>query len=148
MWKIDGVTGVISLFANIQQDGKDNAGPGLGAITYDPATKQLFVSDLETGLIHRLDLDGNDHGTFDHGTAGRAKAELEPVAYDAASRMSIESPKFDIENPSTWGFTDKRREVFAVAVQAGRLYYSVAADPEIWSVGLNRGRQLCRRCAA
>ena len=137
VWKIDGVTGLISLFANIKHDGKDNAGPGLGAITYDPATKQLFVSDLETGLIHRLSLDGSDLGTFDHGTAGRPKDELEPVPYDAASRMSIESPKFDIETPSTWGFADKRRAVFAVAVQDERLYYSTEDGPQVWSVGLN-----------
>ncbi len=103
VWKIDGVTGLISLFANIKHDGKDNAGPGLGAIAYDPATKQLFVSDLETGLIHRLGLDGDDRGTFDHGTAGRPKDELEPVSYDAAKRMSIESPKFDIENSGDLG---------------------------------------------
>ena len=137
VWKIDGVTGLISLFANIKHDGKDNAGPGLGAITYDPVTKQLFVSDLETGLIHRLGLDGSDLGTFDHGTAGRPKDELEPVPYDAAWRMSIESPKFDIENPSTWGFADKRRAVFAVAVQDERLYYSTDEGPQVWSVGLN-----------
>ena len=137
VWKIDGVTGLISLFANIKHDGKDNAGPGLGAITYDPVTKQLFVSDLETGLIHRLDLDGSDLGTFDHGTSGRPKDELEPAPYDAASRMSIESPKFDIETPSTWGFADKRRAVFAVAVQDERLYYSTEEGPQVWSVGLN-----------
>jgi hypothetical protein len=137
VWKIDGVTGLISLFANIKHDGKDNAGPGLGAITYDPVTKQLFVSDLETGLIHRLGLDGDDRGTFDHGTAGRPKDELEPVPYDATRRMNIESPKFDIENPSTWGVADKRRMVFAVAVHDGRLYYSTAEGPDIWSVGLN-----------
>jgi hypothetical protein len=130
VWKIDGATGIVSLFANITQDGKDNAGPGLGAIAYDPATKQFFVSDLETGLIHRLGLDGSDLGTFDHGTAGRAKAGLDPVAYDAASRMSIESPKFDIENPASWGFADKRRAVFAVAVQDQRLYYSTDDGPE------------------
>jgi len=137
VWKIDGATGFVSLLANIKHDGKDNAGPGLGAIAYDPATHQLFVSDLETGLIHRLGLDGGDRGTFDHGTAGRAKAGLEPVAYDAAQRMSIESPAFDIENPATWGFADKRRGVFAVAVQDERLYYSTTEGPQIWSVGLN-----------
>ena len=137
VWKIDGTTGVVSLLANIKHDGKDNAGPGLGDIAYDPATQQLFVSDIETGLIHRLGLDGGDRGTFDHGTAGRAKDGLEPVAYDAAGRMSIESPEFDIENPSTWGFADKRRMAFAVAAQDDRLYYSTAEGPQIWSVGLN-----------
>ena len=137
VWKIDGTTGIVSLFANIKQDGKDNAGPGLGAITYDPATKQFFVSDLETGLIHRLGLDGSDLGTFDHGTAGRPKDELEPVAYDASATHEHREPEFDIENPATWGFADKRRGVFAVAVQDERVYYSADEGPEIWSVGLN-----------
>ncbi len=136
VWKIDGVTGAISLFANIQHDGKDNAGPGLGDIAYDPTTHQLFVSDLETGLIHRLDMDGNDLGTFDHGVTARPTDDLEPVAYDGARRMNIESPGFDIEKPSTWGFADKARMVFAVAVQNGRLYYS-AEGPQIWSVGID-----------
>ena len=135
VWKIDGTTGAISLFTSIKNDGKDNAGPGLGDIAYDPVTHQLFVSDLETGLIHRLGLDGSDLGTFDHGTAGRLKAGLDALAYDDGRRMNIENPSFDIENPASWGFADKRRMVFAVAVQNGRLYYSVA--PQIWSVGLN-----------
>ncbi|HXG78386.1 MAG TPA: hypothetical protein VNJ31_03475 [Methyloceanibacter sp.] len=137
VWKIDGVTGVISLFANIKHDGKDNAGPGLGDIAYDPVTHQFFVSDLETGLIHRLGLDGSDLGVFDHGLAGRPKAGLDAVAYDASRRMNIESPSFDVEKPVSWGFADKRRMVFAVAVQEGRLYYSVAEPLQIWSVGLN-----------
>jgi len=136
VWRIDGKTGVVSLFANVTHDGKDNAGPGLGAITYDPKTEQFFVSDLETGLIHRLNLDGKDLGTFDHGTAGRPKDELEAVAYDPARRMSIESPDFNVEDPKSWGFAAEGRSVFAVAVQDGRLYYSAAEGPQIWSVGL------------
>ncbi len=137
IWKIDGTTGAISLFADITHDGKDNAGPGLGGIAYDPGTSQLFVTDLETGLIHRLGLDGRDRGTFDHGTTGRAAAGLEAIAYDAADRMSIDSPRFNIEEPFTWGFADARRRVFAVAVEGKRLYYSVAKPLQIWSVGLN-----------
>ena len=137
VWKIDGVTGIVSLFANIAHDGKDNAGPGLGAIAYDSATQQLFVSDIETGLIHRLGLDGSDRGTFDHGTTARAKGGLAPVPYDAARRMSIENPAFNIEDPASWGFAARGRSVFAVAVQDGRLYYSAAEGPQIWSVGIN-----------
>ncbi|KAB2910850.1 MAG: hypothetical protein K8F92_19005 [Hyphomicrobium sp.] len=136
VWRIDGATGVVSLFANIKHDGKDNAGPGLGAIAYDPRTSQLFVSDLGTGLIHRLGADGSDRGTFDHGTAGRPKGGLDSVAYDDAKRMNIESPKFSVEDAASWGFTDKRRRVFAVAVQGERLYYSVAEGPQVWSVGI------------
>jgi hypothetical protein len=137
VWKIDGTTGAVSLFANIKRDGQDNAGTGLGAIAYDPGTKQLFVSDLETGLIHRLGLDGSDLETFDHGTSGRPKAGLDAVAYDPTKRMNVESPAFDIENPATWGFADKRRRVFGIAVQGARLYYSVAEGPQIWSVGID-----------
>ena len=51
--------------------------------------------------------------------------------------MGIERPEFNVEEPSTWGFADARRRVFAVAVQDGRVYYSVAKPVQIWSVGLN-----------
>ena len=137
VWKINGATGAVSLFANLGYDGKDNAGPGLGAAAYDPVSDQLFVTDLEFGLIHRLGLDGSDRGSFDHGTTGRAGAGLEAITYDAARRMGIERPEFNVEDPSTWGYADARRRVFAVAVQDGRVYYSVAKPLQIWSVGLN-----------
>ncbi|MFA6139734.1 MAG: hypothetical protein WC684_03345 [Hyphomicrobium sp.] len=137
VWKIDGVSGAISLFANLKFDGKDNAGPGLGNVAYDPVTKQLFVTDLEFGLIHRLGIDGSIRGSFDHGIAARSKVGLEPITYDAARRMGIERPEFNVEEPSTWGFADARRRVFAVAVQDGRVYYSVGKPVQIWSVGLN-----------
>lgn len=137
VWKINGVTGAVSLFASLGYDGKDNAGPGLGNIAYDPVTDQLFVTDLEFGLIHRLGLDGSQRESFDHGTTARARAGLEPIPYDAARRMGIERPEFDVEEPSTWGFADARRRVFAVTVEGGRVYYSVAKPLQIWSVGLN-----------
>ncbi|HEY8247018.1 MAG TPA: hypothetical protein VIG38_07025 [Hyphomicrobium sp.] len=137
VWKIDGTSGAISLFANIRHDDKDNAGPGLGNVAYDAATSQLFVTDLEFGLIHRLGLDGSLRGSFDHGTTGRAGAGLEAIPYDASRRTNIERPEFNVEDPFTWGFADARRRVFAVTVQSGRVYYSVAKPLQIWSVGLN-----------
>ncbi len=137
VWKIDGMSGAISLFANLKYDGKDNAGPGLGTITYDPVSDQLFVADLEFGLIHRLGTDGSQRDIFDHGTTGRAAAGLDAVPYDAARRMGIERPEFNVEEPSTWGLADARRRVFALAVQDGRVYYSVAKPLQVWSVGLN-----------
>jgi hypothetical protein len=136
VWKIDGRTGKASLFASLAYNDKDNAGPGLGAIAYDSASEQLFVTDLEFGLIHRLGLDGSVRGSFDHGTSGRPNADLEPIAYDAARRMGIERPEFNVEEPSTWGFADARRRVFAVTVDDGRVYYSVAKPAQVWSVGL------------
>ncbi len=136
IYRIDGTTGAVSLFATVRHGGRDNAGPGLGNIAFDAKTQQLFVSDLETGLIHRFTLDGKEAGTFDHGEAGRRAQGLDAVAYDAARRMNIESPAFDSEDPATWGFADERRRVFGLSVNRGRLYYAVAEGPAVWSVSL------------
>ena len=73
IYKIDGATGKASLFATIKLDDRDNAGPALGNITFDAKTRQLFVSDLETGMIHRLTLDGKERDVFDHGSSRRAR---------------------------------------------------------------------------
>ena len=137
IYKIDGTSGAVSLFATLKYEGRDNAGPALGNITFDPATRQLFVSDLETGLIHRVGLDGNVRDTFDHGVAARAGQGLDAVAYDPARRMEITSPSFNSEDPATWGYADARRRVFGLSVLKGRLYYAVAEGPSIWSVAIS-----------
>lgn len=138
IWRVDGRTGQIELFANIGLNGVANAGASLGDLTFDAGHDQLFVSDLETGLIHRLDLDGTDLEHFDHGTMARALAGLLPVADDPATRMDLTSPNFNAEDSATWGFAPLERRVGGMAVQAGRLYYAVADGPQIWSVGLLR----------
>ena len=132
IWKVDGQTGAVSLFATIP----GNSGPGLGDIVFDPATRQFFASDLDTGLIHRLDSSGALLDTFDHGQTGRTAAELPAVADDGA-RADIKSPTFDSENPATWGFTRPERRVWGLGLRAGRLYYAVAEGPSIWSVSIN-----------
>ena len=58
------------------------SGPGLGNLAYDSAHKQLFVSDLYTGMIHRFDLDGNELGRYDHGVTGLGAAKLATVPFD------------------------------------------------------------------
>ncbi len=137
LWKIDGRTGEVSLFSKIMSGPNDNAGPGLGGLAYDFVTRHLYVANLETGFIHRVDEDGKDLGFYDHGTQGRAKAGLEPVVYDATKRMSIEDPAFSVEKPETWGYAEVSRRVFAVAIQDDRLFYSVAEGPQVWSIGLD-----------
>ena len=132
IWKVDGKTGVVSLFATIS----GNSGPGLGDIVFDLATRQFFVSDLDTGLIHRLDSSGALLDTFDHGQTGRTAAGL-PAATDDGARADIKSPTFDSENPATWGFTQPERRVWGLGLRAGRLYYAVADGPSIWSVSIN-----------
>ncbi|MDH3582141.1 MAG: hypothetical protein OEM91_16145, partial [Hyphomicrobiales bacterium] len=136
VWKIDGATGEVSLFANIGSAGAPAGGSGLGNIAYDGKHKQFYVSDLATGLIHRLDMTGNDLGTFDHGVAGRPANALDAVADDPANKLDITSPAFDSEDPDSWGFTDTRRRVWGLAYHGGRLYYAVADGPQIWSVGI------------
>src|SRR5262245_15719347 len=54
IYKIDGRTGAVTLFATIP----GNGGAGLGDIVFDKVSRSFFVSDLDTGLIHRLDANG------------------------------------------------------------------------------------------
>lgn len=131
IWKVDGITRRPSLFATIP----GNSGPGIGDIAYDRASMHLFVSDLDTGLIHRIDMAGNLVDTFDHGVAGRTQAGLAPVSDDGA-KADIKSAKFNSFDPATWGFTQPERRVWGLAVDGGRLYYAVADGPEVWSISI------------
>jgi hypothetical protein len=136
IWKFDGATGNVSLFANIELNGQPNSGAGLGNIAYDAHNRQLFVSDLDTGMIHKLDLAGNELERFDHGTTGRSAAQLPEVAFNTSNRLDITSSDFDSEDPDTWAFAALERRVWGLAVHEKRLYYSIAEGPQIWSVGI------------
>ena len=136
IFKVDGMTGEVSLFANVDSDGQPNSGPGLGNIAFDPTHYQLFVSDLDTGVIHRLDMGGNVLDTFDHGSQGRPTAGLPAVANDPTKVMDITAPTFDAENPDTWGLADSQRRVWGLAYHRGRLYYGVDDGQQIWSVDI------------
>ena len=93
--------------------------------------RQFFASDLDSGDIHRIDADGNILDSFDHGL----NALSTPVPDDGET-ADIGSPDFDTEDPATWGLTQPERRVWALAYHSGRLYYSVWAGFEVWSVGL------------
>jgi hypothetical protein len=138
IYKIDGRTGEPTLFANVTLDGVPNPGPGLGNLAYDAAHKQLFVSDLYTGMIHRFDLTGKELGSYDHGVTGLGAAKLPAMAFNSQNRPNIGSDRFDSEKPETWGFAPAARRVWGLAVHEGRLYYSVVSGPQIWSVGIER----------
>jgi hypothetical protein len=138
IYKVDGRTGVVTLFANVTLEGVPNPGAGLGNLAYDSSHKQLFVSDLYTGMIHRFDLDGKELGVYDHGVTGLTAAKLATVAFDPKNRPNIAGDRFDSEKPDTWGFAPAARRVFGLAVHQGRLYYSVVSGPQIWSVGIAR----------
>jgi hypothetical protein len=136
VWRIDGASGQVSRFANVTLDGAPNAGPALGGLAFDPSSQSLFVADRATGMIQRFDPSGAERGRYDHGAQGRAAAGLAPVPYDPAGRLDITNPKFDSENPGTWGYTARPRLIFGLAVHAGRLFYAVADGLQIWSVAI------------
>ena len=143
IYKVDGGTGVVTLLANVTLDGVPNPGPALGNLAYDAASKQLFVSDLYTGMIHRVGLDGKDLGTYDHGVTGLGAAGAPPVPFDPKNRPNIASDGFDSQTPATWGFAPPARRVWGLAVHEGRLYYSARNGsptdaPQIWSVGIQQ----------
>jgi len=149
IYKVDGSTGVVTLFAKVMLNGVPNPGAGLGNLAYDAAHKQLFVSDLYTGMIHRFAIaDGSEDGPpYDHGVTGRGAAHLSPVPFDPGNRPNIASSKFDSGNPDTWGFAKPERRVWAVMVHDGRLFYSVrngaaTQGPQIWSVGIQQDGSL------
>ncbi|HWF93513.1 MAG TPA: hypothetical protein VG291_00975 [Xanthobacteraceae bacterium] len=137
IWRVDGVTGEVRLFANVSLDGVENSGPALGGLAFDAGSDTLFVSDRETGMIHRFGLDGRERGRFDQGVQGRMAAGLPPVAYDPATRLDISNPQFQPDDPSTWGYAPVGRQIYGLAVRSGRLYYAVADGLEIWSVAIS-----------
>jgi hypothetical protein len=136
IWRIDGATGAVSLFANVTLGGVANSGPGLGGLAFDGAANSMIVADRDTGMIHRFALTGAEVGRYDHGVQGRTAAGLPPVAFDPAKRLDITSPNFNTQDPSTWSYAPPERRVFGLAVRGGRLYYAVAAGLQVWSVSL------------
>jgi hypothetical protein len=135
IYRIDGVSGEVTLLTTV--DGGSGAVSGIGALTFDPASDQLFASERGTGIIYRIGLDGAINGTFDHGTEGRPAAGMAPVAQAPASPVNIEDASFDTENPSTWGVTAPARRIWGLGVYNKRLYYAVAQGPQIWSAAIN-----------
>ncbi len=144
VWKLDAANGYRpEIFAQIGHDGRANSGAALGNIAFDARNRQFYVSDLETGMIHRLRLaDGADLGTFDHGGEGRTAfldvptgefRSLPAVTFDPGTAARIaDCPSGDFSRtPSCWNFADFRRRAWGLGVrlepasEQSRLYYAV-----------------------
>jgi hypothetical protein len=136
IWKINGATGDVSLFANVKQGGEANAGAALGGLAFDPDSKSLYVADRESGFIHRFDLGGDELGPFNHGIRGREAQGLLPVRWTTHQGLDVTSPTFDSAQPATWNYAVAERRIFGLAVHEHRLFYAVADSLQIWSVGL------------
>ncbi|MCW2309800.1 hypothetical protein [Rhodobium gokarnense] len=147
-------------FTEIAPNDRYNTGAALGNLAYDADHKQLFVTDLESGLIHRVSAETGDiTGTFDHGVDGRsyfldvASGDyhvLPVVEFDPETEAQLDNCQTPdgatadaSTTPSCWNVADYRRRVYGLAVdrdeQSGRarLYYTVwGADPigdETWA---------------
>ena len=134
IWRVDGTTGEVLLFANVE--GASYGVASLGGLAFDAVSQQLFVVDRATGIIHRIGLDGVERGTYDHGTEGRPAAGLSSLPFVPGPPVDINSAGFDSEDTSTWGYASPARRTFGLGVRNNRLYYSVAQGPQIWSVGI------------
>ncbi len=148
IYKLDGETGYRpQVFADITLEGRANTGAGLGNIVYDSEHGQLIVSDLETGMIHRIDAEtGEDLERFDHGVDGRSSfidaetgeySALPIAEFDPDSAANIEDCDDDFsQTPECWNVADYRRRVWGLGLFASdedenlRLYYAIwSSDP-------------------
>jgi hypothetical protein len=168
MWGPNGPGGVYRLdamngyaprpFARIGANNRPNGGAALGNLAYDRGNKQLFVSDLETGMIHRLRAaDGSDLGTYDHGSQGRANfmdvasgqtKSLPPIVFDPASSAQLNNcpAKFDT-SPQCWNFAASGRRVWGLGVHhdprnnESRLFYAVWSGPSFGQPSWNQAAE-------
>ena len=136
-----------SIFAQVTLNGRPNSGPALGNMAFDRIHKVLFVSDLETGMIHGLRAsDGADLGYYDHGAIGRprffdaennAAGSLSAVTFDPRSSARIANCPSGVfeRSPECWNFAGSGRRVWGLGVRHDvtknetRLYYAVWSSP-------------------
>jgi endosialidase-like protein len=138
-----------TVFANVAWGERSNTGAALGNMAFDRVNKQLFVSDLETGMIHRIRAsDGADLGFYDHGVIGRANffdaennvpGSLPAIMFDPRSRARIDNcaaGPFE-RFPECWNFAASGRRVWGLGVHRDlarnetRLYYAVWSSPAL-----------------
>lgn len=131
VFKLNGTTGAISLVATLSQPPAALGPTGLGDVCYDEDHNQLFVSNMNDGVVYQLNpTSGAVLNTYDHGAWGRQAASMSQIYDDPAQR-----------------FTQRGRRVWAVQYYKGRLYYSVWSQDggpnslteknAIWSVGVD-----------
>jgi hypothetical protein len=109
--RIDSVTGEISNFATLP-----NNGPAFGNLNYDCVSETIYISNHEDGRIYQLDMSGDVVSTYHHATGD--------VTLGAANDPGEPNASFYPVAERPW----------AVQSHAGRLYYSLWGNKQIWSV--------------
>ena len=153
VWRLDAASGYRNArpFADLRPNGRPNSAAALGNIAYDRTNRQFFVTDMETGLIHRIGPDGREGGTFDHGTDGRQRftdaesrqsGSLPPIPFDLASTPRYQDCPGQFERtPACWNIAPSGRRVWGIGVrrdpmgQGARLYYGVWSGPDFGNAG-------------
>ena len=143
-----------SVFANVTLNNRQNTGAALGNMAFDKANHQIFVSDLETGMITRIRANGAILDSYDHGTQGRPKfmdmssrqqLSLPAIAFNRSSAAQIQncpSGAFT-SSPECWNYAASGRRVWGLAVRRDpatgdqRLYYAVMSSPAFGNSGWN-----------
>jgi hypothetical protein len=121
IYRVDGVTGQISTFADLP-----NTGPAFGNINYDCNSETIYVVSHEDCRVYQLEMNGSIRSTYHHGTGD----------------VTMGAPA-DPNEPDGL-FCPLGDRMWAVQSHYGRLYYSVwwedsgrqdpAHENEIWSV--------------
>lgn len=121
VYRLDGTTGSITPYNCIPA-----GSASLGNLTHwraSSGTGNLYVSNLDDGLIYQLDSSGDCVGTYDHGVQGRPQESMSTLA----------------DNAST-NYTQLGRRVWGVEAHDDRLFYGVwntAGAHTVWSVELD-----------
>ena len=126
--KIDGVTGAVSTLTTLP------GAWGIGAVEYDIINDQLFVVNMDDGLIYRLDpISGATMSTFDHGPADNGDTELAPLG-DRILGMTYNQCDNRIYY-AVWGNdfiqNGMQNEIWSVALDANGEFIASTAQLEI-----------------
>mgnify|MGYP001163512990 CR=1 FL=1 len=129
IYQVDGLTGQASVFARVPQVsdpglpivpvvGTTNGGPGIGNITIDSSSGNLYATSLDDGKIYQFDSSGTLLGDFD---------------------------PFVVETTPAPGMPPLGERLWAIEAHSGKLYFSVwnggtvTTQNEIWSVVIPGG---------
>ena len=120
IYRIDGVTGVPTLFRTLPQASGLNAALGLGNLDFDCSRNCLIVTNLEDGRIYSINATTGAVNTFGS-ASGVIEAESATGNGDAIAAGA--NPNGTSTEPP--GFAGYGKSAYAVAVAGDRVYYSI-----------------------
>ena len=111
IYRINGATGVPTLFRTLPQASGVNAAVGLGNLDFDCSRNCLIVTDLEDGRIYSINATTGAVNTFDHATGN---IEAESATGNGAAIAEGANPNGTSTEPA--GFAGYDNTPYAVAV--------------------------------